>query len=286
MKEGFIRHIPHNPKLRGMARMLPDVVFSAETGSELKMQILRPWEGEDNPGSCRFPLIVFLQGSGWTKPNLYFEIPQLAEYARKGYVVATITHRSYQEGHPAPAFLQDAKTAVRFLRAHAAEYSVDPDRVCFFGTSSGGNTALLMALTGDDPRYRTGEYAGYSDAVQLCVECFGPTDLEAMSRDWDKEKPGFFQFFGGDPRTEKQDLMRAMSPLLVFRQTGKCPPTLIIHGDADPLVPYTQGTGMYQALVEGGVDAEMICVDGAPHEGSFWSARLHEEILDFIGRRL
>lgn len=286
MKEGFIRHIPHNPKLRGLARMLPDVVFSAKTGSGLKMQILRPWEGEDQPGSCRFPLIVFLQGSAWTTPNQYFELPQLAEYARRGYVVATITHRSYLDGYPAPAFLQDAKTAIRFLRANAAEYAVDPERVCFFGTSSGGNTALLVALTGDDPRYQTEEYAGYSDAVQLCIECFGPTDLETLMDGIRGEDPSFVRFFGGDPRTEKRELVREMSPLQVFERTGKCPPTLILHGDADPLVPYEQGAAMYRALSEGGIDAEMVCIDGAPHEGSFWSARLHEEILDFIGRRL
>lgn len=286
MSQGFIRHLPHNPKLRGLARMLPDIVFSTETGSELKLQLLRPWEGEQQPADHRFPLIVFLQGSGWTTPNQYFEIPQLAEYARRGYVVATITHRSFQEGHPAPAFLQDSKTAIRFLRAHAGEYSIDPARVCFFGTSSGGNTSLLVAMTGDDPRYQTGEYAGFSDAVQLCVECFGPTDLARMVAGIQEKEHALWSFFGGDPQTEKQALMQEMSPLQVFKKSGQCVPTLIIHGDADPVVPYEQGTLMYQALTEGGIDAEMICIDGAPHEGSFWSSRLHEEILDFIGRRL
>lgn len=286
MKEGFIRHLPHNPQLRGLARMLPDIVFSAEAGNKLRLQLLRPWEGENEPASRRFPLIVFLQGSGWTTPNQYFEIPQLAEYARRGYVVATITHRSFQEGHPAPAFLQDAKTAVRFLRAHAAEYSIDPERVCFFGTSSGGNTALLVAMTGDDPRYQTDEYQGFSDAVQLCIECFGPVDLNRMMAGMEDREHSLQQFFGGDLQTEKRALLEEMSPLQVFLKNGKCVPTLIIHGSADPVVPYEQGTLIYQALTEGGIDAEMICIDGAPHEGSFWSSRLHGEILDFIGRRL
>src|SRR5690606_6431839 len=97
----------------------------------------------------RRPLIVFLQGSGWTFPDVNYEIPQLAEYARNGYVVATITHRSYKDGYPAPAFLQDAKTAIRFLRKNANVYGIDPNRVCFWGTSSGGNTAMLVAMTGD-----------------------------------------------------------------------------------------------------------------------------------------
>lgn len=285
MKEGFIRHLPRNPKLRGLALMVPDVVFSTETGSELKLQLLRPWEGGEEPSPRRFPLIVFLQGSGWTNPNPYFELPQLAGYARKGYVVATITHRSFQDRHPAPAFLQDAKTAIRFLRAHAAEYSIDPERVCFFGTSSGGNTALLVAMTGDDPRYKTNEYADFSDAVQLCVECFGPADLQRMTAGIHEEDDSLLHFFGSDPG-KRQKLIEEMSPLQVFQKNGKCCPILLIHGDADPVVPYEQGTLMYQALTEGGIDAEMICIDGAPHEGSFWSSRLHEEILDFIERRI
>lgn len=286
MKEGFIRHLPHNPLLRGLACMSPDVVFSTAAGSTLSLQLLRPWEGTKAPSTRRFPLIVFLQGSGWTTPDPYFELPQLAGYARRGYVVATITHRSFRDGHAAPAFLQDAKTAIRFLRAHAEEYGIDPGRVCFFGTSSGGNTALLVGMTGDDLRYQTPEYAGFSDAVQLCVECFGPTDLERMLQDIPKEENGLAQFFGGDPLGDKRGLLEEMSPLKVFAKKGKCVPVLLIHGDADPVVPYEQGTLMYQALIEGGMDAEMICIDGAPHEGSFWSGRLHEEILDFIGRRL
>ncbi len=286
MKEGFIRHLPRNPKLRGLALMVPDVVFSTATGSELKLQLLRPWEGGEEKSERRFPLIVFLQGSGWTTPNPYFELPQLAEYARSGYVVATITHRSFREGHPAPAFLQDAKTAIRFLRAHAAEYSIDPGRVCFFGTSSGGNTALLVAMTGDEARYKTGEYAEFSDAVQLCIECFGPTDLAGMMKGIPEGDDSLERFFGGGSQAEKMALLEDMSPLQVFKKNKKCVPTLVIHGDADPVVPYEQGTLLYQALIEGGIDAEMICIDGAPHESSFWSGRLHEEILDFIGRRI
>ncbi|MCB8600020.1 alpha/beta hydrolase, partial [Blautia sp. DFI.9.9] len=68
-------------------------------------------------------------------------------------IVATVQHRSALDGHAFPAFLQDVKTAIRYLRAHAAEYQIDPDRVGIWGTSSGANAALLTALTPNDPRY-------------------------------------------------------------------------------------------------------------------------------------
>lgn len=283
MKTGWIRHIPHNPRLRGLARRIPDVVFSTATGTELKMQILCPWEAEQK--ARRFPLIVFLQGSGWTFPDVDYELPQLAAYARAGYVVATITHRNSQDGHPAPAFLQDAKTAIRFLRANAAEYAIDPERVCFFGTSSGGNTSMLVAMTGDDPRYQTQEYAGFSDAVQLAVECFGPADLEPLARERGDDD-AMAPIAGNGTPEERMALLRSISPLHVFQEKQSCAPLLMIHGDADDIVPYEDGVAMYRALCGAGMDAEMICVDGAPHEGSFWSQELHEAILDFIGRRL
>ncbi len=284
MKEAYIRHIPHNPRLRGLACRVPDVVFSTASGTPLTMQILTPWREEGD--ERRYPLIVFLQGSAWTSPDVNYELPQLAGYARAGYVVASITHRSRLDGHPAPAFLQDAKTAVRFLRANAKEFGVDPERVCFFGTSSGGNTSMLIALTGDDERYRTSEYAAYSDAVQLSVECFGPSDLGPLMAARGKENlEALTTFLGGDPAAHA-DLLRQMSPLCILPEVKNVPPMLLLHGDADEMVPYEQGTQMYEALLAAGHDAEMICINGAPHEGSFWSEAVHEAVLDFLARRL
>lgn len=84
------------------------------------------------------PLIVFVQGSGFTHPWIYPEIPQLARYAQHGYVVAAVTHRSCLEGHPFPAYLQDVKTAIRFLRRHAEETASMP-------TGSGSGARLRAA---------------------------------------------------------------------------------------------------------------------------------------------
>lgn len=287
MADYLIRHLPANPELTGLARRIPDVVFSTAAGTPLSMQIFVPWQGAEHPGEYRYPLIVFLQGSGWTSPDVNYEIPQLCEYARMGYVVATITHRSYEDGHAVPAFLKDAKAAVRFLRAHAERYSIDSERVCFFGTSSGGNTSLLMALTGDDPRYRTEEYSGFSDAVQAAVECFGPTDLEPLFRR--RQESGgidLAKITGLRDEAAQVALLRELSPCCILKDGLPCPPVLLLHGSADELVPYEQGETMYRAMVDAGLDAEMICIDGAPHENTFWSPALHREIQDFLSRKL
>ena len=168
--------IKRNPTLDGLAEISPDIVYSHAGGKDLTLRVIYPWRNDAN-AARRYPLILFIQGSGWTFPNINYEIPQLSWYARHGYVVATVTHRNCYDGFPFPAFLQDVKCALRYLRAHADDWSIDPERVTVYGTSSGGNTALLVGLTGDDPRYKTDEYADQSDAVSAVVECFGPTDM-------------------------------------------------------------------------------------------------------------
>jgi acetyl esterase/lipase len=279
-----IRHIPMNPALTGLAEVTLDIAYSNAAGVDVKLALLTPWGAVER--GDKLPLIVFVQGSAWTFPNIGYELPQLSRYAQEGYAVATLTHRNCLEGHPFPAYLQDVKTAIRFLRAHAEQYAIDPERVCIFGTSSGGNTALLVALTGDDPAFKTDEYAGESDRVQLMVECFGPTDLAAMVPA-DAQDESFAEIFRGLAGDRPlPEVLHAMSPVNRVAAGGKYPPMLLIHGDADELVPYDQMTRMYKVLLENGVDARAICVDGAPHEGSFWSRELHDIILEFIRERL
>lgn len=270
--------IDANPDMRALAQVLPDIEFSSRDGVSLKLQLLVPWNTDK-----RYPLIVFLQGSGFQSPNVFYELPQLAAYARRGYVVATVTHRNFKDGYPAPEYLKDYKCAVRFLRAHADKYAIDKTRVCAYGTSSGGNTVLMAGLTGDDPAYKTCEYADESDAVQAVVECFGPTDMVGMIEG--DEDRAYMKPFAADP--ERIDAcMRAVSPLYLVTADKPCPPTLILHGDADDMVDYSQGERMYEKMLACGKDVDMVRVLGAPHEGPFWSERLHGIIMDYIDRKL
>lgn len=292
MQELNIKTIQYNPSLEGMAEIIPDVTYSTATGKELKLSLIVPWRDRENETEIpRYPLIVFVQGSAWTFPNIYYEIPQLSEYARKGYVVATVTHRNCLEGNPFPAYLQDVKTAIRFLRKNADEYGIDTNRVGIWGTSSGGNTALLVGLTHDEPKYETEEYVGFTDEVKCVVECFGPTDMN-MQKGPEESVPdqGFMDIFngltGGAKPEDWQKILIDMSPVNHVKQGVKYPPFLLIHGDADPVVSYDQSVKMYQTLLEAEVHAEMICVEHAPHEGSFWSRQVHEMIMEFLGKNL
>lgn len=271
--------LPHNPTLQGMARTHLDITYSTASGVALKAAIITPWNEEIK----NRPAIVFVQGSGWTCPDLNYEIPQLSELARDGYVVMTVTHRSRLEGHPFPAFLQDVKCAIRYLRAHADKYGVDSDRIGIYGTSSGGNTAMLVAMTGDDPRYKTEEYREYSDAVQCMVQCFGPTDLEKMGITPELREDMVKQMTGdADP----WQVMREMSPCCIIEAGKQYPPMLLAHGDADEIVPFNQCEMMYDAMRAIGQEPCMIRVTDAPHEGSFWSRELIRYITAFLDAHL
>ena len=171
MAKVIYSEIDNNPLFSGLAEVLPDISYSA-AHPELKMTIIFPQAARRLDDGRNYPTIVFVQGSGWTSPNIYYEIPQLSRFAQLGYIVATLTHRSALDGHRAPAFLEDVKTAIRFLREKAEEYKVDPHRIGIWGTSSGGNTALLAGLTGGDPAYRTDEYPEQADHVRMVVDCW------------------------------------------------------------------------------------------------------------------
>lgn len=284
-----VKTIKCNPELKGMAVMIPDVIYSTAQGVDLKMQILTPWKSDVSPIQPAYPLIVFVQGSAWTHPDVYYQLPQLAQFAREGYVVATLTHRNSLEGHPFPAFLEDVKAGIRYFRKHASKYLIDPDRVGIWGTSSGGNTALLVGLTGDEPCYKTKEYEEFSDSVKLVVDCFGPTDLTfALDNlpNLEENMKKIFEGLRGEDTPENLKKLMEINPVNHMKEGQSYPPFFILHGNADTLVDYSQSELMYHRLSDAGAEVSLVCVEGAPHEGSFWSNELLDLIKVFIADNL
>ena len=287
-----IKTLPYNPMLDGMAEATPDIVFAHEGGKDITMRLIKPWKNDKN-ADRRYPLIVFIQGSGWTFPNINYHLPHICQFAMAGYVVATVTHRNSKDGHPFPAFLQDVKSAIRYLRAHAEEHQIDPTRVAAWGTSSGGNTALLLGLTGDAPRYKSGVNPEQSDAVKAVVDVFGPTDMLGMftgrygdyeTAQLDEGMAAYLNGILGYPwnTPEGRAAAEAMSPLHVLQEGMALPPMQLLYGDADPIVPYEQGERMYDKLAALGYDADFVCVTGAEHEGNFWSQAILDEIKAWL----
>ena len=247
-----IHELANNPTLSGQVRLIENIVYGAMDGEALHMSILAPWtqrfpkQYQTEPR----PLIVFVQGSSWRTPKMGEEIPQLVQFVQAGYIVATVQHRSSIDGHSFPAFLQDVKTAIRFLRANAQKYAIDPQQVAIWGTSSGANAAMLVGLTGDDPRYKVDLYQDESDAVNAVVSCFAPMDVE-KTFEYDANVPGnkLLQYCLLGPDVSKwPEIEKQMSPLYQVKDGQNYPPFLLFHGDADKVVPYEQMEKMYMRL--------------------------------------
>lgn len=285
-----IHEIENNPGLTGQVRLIDNVTYAAVDGRPLKMAILEPW-------TQRFPLkyhlsprplIVFVQGSSWRVGKMGEQIPQLVQFVKAGYVVATVQHRNTLDGYPFPAFLEDVKTAIRYLRRRAVKFAIDPDRVTIWGTSSGANAAMLVGLTADDPRYAGHLYRTESDRVNAVVSCFAPMDV-LDTFDYTAAVPGSellkFCLLGMD-RKKWPEIAKEMSPLDQVKPGQDYPPFLLFHGDADKVVPYQQMVKMYDKLEADGYDVAAYRVKGANHEKDFWSERVYQTVLEFLDKKV
>lgn len=285
-----IHEIANNPELKGQVRLIDNITYAAVDGRPLKMALLEPWTQryllKYHPEPR--PLVVFVQGSSWRVGKLGEEIPQLVQFVKAGYVVATVQHRNTLDGYPFPAFLEDVKTAIRYLRRRALKFAIDPDRVAIWGTSSGANAAMLVALTGDDPRYAGHLYRTESDKVNAVVSCFAPMDI-ADTFENATTVPGSellqFCLFGMD-RGKWPALKKEMSPLYQVKPGQDYPPFLLLHGDADKIVPYHQMEDMYDKLNAEGYDVVAYRVKGANHERDFWSPQVYRIIQDFLDQEV
>lgn len=280
-----LEEIANNPELKGQVRLIENVVYAAAAGEAQRLDLLTPWQQRyEATRMAPRPLIIFVQGSSWRLPTLGEQIPQLVQFVHQGYVVATVQHRNTLDGHPFPGFLRDVKAAIRFLRAHATQYAIDPGRVAIWGTSSGGNAALLVGLTGNDPAYRNEFSPDQSDAVNAVVACFGPTDV-ANTFARAKGIPGNHvlqvSLFGPDSNRWAAEAA-AMSPLLQIKDGSNYPPFLLMHGDADQVVPFEQMIQMATALDQHGVPVQAVRVRGAHHERDFWSPAIYRRVGEFL----
>lgn len=285
-----IHEIENNPELTGQVRLIDNVTYAAVDGRPLKMTILEPWTQrfplKYHPAP--WPLIVFVQGSSWRVGKMGEQIPQLVQFVKAGYVVATVQHRNTLDGYPFPAFLEDVKTAIRYLRRRAVKFAIDPDRVAIWGTSSGANAAMLVGLTGDDPRYAGHLYRTESDRVNAVVSCFAPMDV-LDTFDYTAAVPGSellkFCLLGMD-RKKWPEIAKEMSPLDQVKPGQDYPPFLLFHGDADKVVPYQQMVKMYDKLEADGYDVAAYRVKGANHEKDFWSERVYQTVLEFLDKKV
>jgi len=241
----------------------PGIVYATRSGEELHIHYLTPRnDRKDNP------LIVYVQGSAWFKQDLYIHLPEMVRMCQKGYCVALVEYRPSTTA-TFPAQAEDAKTAIRFLRANAEKYRFDLERVALWGDSSGGHTVLMAGITGDEwPNHPEDEKQ--SAGVKCIVDWYGPTVVSEMAFEpscGDHISPDCPEgwLIGHLPVQENLELSDKTIPQHYLREDQPTPPILIMHGSRDMTVNFQQSVHLYEALREMGKECEFIRLEGADH---------------------
>jgi acetyl esterase/lipase len=269
------------PGLPEGTRVLRDVAYVDAGHERQKLDLFIP-PGSTNP----VPVIIWVHGGGWMGGSKE-QCPALA-FLKDGYAVASINYRLSQHA-VFPAQIEDCKAAVRWLRAHAKEYNLDPNAFAAWGASAGGHLVALLGTAGDVTKFDVGANPGVSSAVQVVVDFFGPTDFSLMAKqsaansaiNHDAPDAPEAKLIGG-PVQDNKDKVAAANPITYV--TPNDSPFLIMHGDKDNLVPYQQSEILRDALQKTGVPVTFKIIPGAGH--GFGGAEIDRQVAEFLAKQL
>jgi len=233
-----------------------DVEYADPDGQHLQLNLARPKDG-----TGPFPAVVCIHGGGFRAGNREGYNGTILKLAQNGYVAVTVTYRLAPK-YQFPAAVQDTKAAVRWVRANAKKYHIDPDRIGVTGGSAGGHLALFLGVTGGVPEFEGDQNPGPSSRVTCVVDVYGPSDFTksyGKSVDAAQVLP---LWLGGDLNTAREKHIRS-SPL--YWVTPDAAPTLCIHGTKDTYVHHEQSEWLVEKLKAAGVEAELMLLEGAGH---------------------
>ena len=233
----------------------PDVVYGHKDGLAMTFDVYRP--GQTNGGTILFMVSGGWYSSWWPAEQM---LPMFGPFTDAGFTVIAVRHGSSPRYGISDA-VEDVRRAVRYVRHHADELHVDPERLGAFGMSAGGHLSLMLGTTSDagndvadDPVLRA------SDRVQAVCAWVAPTDLRPVA--W--SNPDHEKQYENVPGLDiTQDVAASMSPLLAV-SAGDAP-ALLIAGDQDTIVPIWHSERIHAALEEAGVETGLVAIPGAGH---------------------
>lgn len=251
-------------------------VISTRSNRALRMTVLAPRTNTPKPA------IVYFPGGGFTSADYEKFIEMRMALAKAGFVVAAVEYRTVPDKFP--ALVVDGKAAVRFLRAHATQFHIDPTRIGVLGDSAGGYLSQMVGTTNGEKEFDQGDYLDQSSDVQAAVTIYGISNLLNIGEGYSDaiqqvhaspavteallvHGPAFADFQGASILSDPEKAMKA-SPLGHVKE--HMPPFLIMHGSNDKLVSPVQSEQLYKALTEKGNQATYITVEGAGHGDLYW----------------
>ena len=234
-----------------------NIEFSNPDGQHLQLDMARPKTG-DGP----FPAIVCIHGGGFRAGSRQSYDGLCIRLAQQYYVAVTVSYRLAPK-YQFPAAIYDVKAAVRWLRANARQYKVDPARIGVMGGSAGGHLAQLLGVTADVKQFEgTGGNAEQSSRVACVVNYYGPSDFtKSYGKSVDAAQV-LALWLGGNLEQARHKHIVA-SPL--YWVTPNAAPTLCIHGTEDKYVAHEQAVWLVDKLKASDVEAELLTLDGAGH---------------------
>jgi alpha-L-fucosidase 2 len=239
------------------AGLQKDVEYATADGVSLKLDAYVP----DGPGP--FPAAILVHGGGWSSgdktggPHRALIAPMEDPLAAAGFAWFSIDYR-LAPAHPYPACVEDLETAIRWVKAHAAEYRVDPNRIAIAGESAGGQMVAVV-----------GAQAYPATRVAAVVVFYGPSDLPADIRELHGKEVALKQVFGAASFDEVTPLLVEASAATYVRPG--LPPFLLVHGSGDQKVPYQQSVDFQAKLRAAGVPCDLLTIPGGAHGMVSWS---------------
>lgn len=290
------RHVSTTGREMGV-ELRANVVYATRETGDLHLQVLVPSTRElrfaredaaragQATTAAAFPCLVYVQGSAWKKQNCYRDLPQLAQLARRGVVIAVVEYRDSSQA-AFPAQIHDAQCAVRYVHEHAEEFGADPERIFVGGNSSGGHTAVFSLLIPDE------QGAMLRDAVPVrgVIDWYGAVNL--MHEDWYPTtvehglptSPEGMMMGGVNLREHPELCAEGTATTHIDEATPTCP-MLIVHGTKDRTVSAANSVDLYEHLRQCGHAAELVLLDGADHGGvEFFKPELVDIYEGFLSR--
>ncbi|HEV2693277.1 MAG TPA: alpha/beta hydrolase [Verrucomicrobiae bacterium] len=279
----FWKHLPAPNSMA--ARVQSDVVYGHAGGQDLKLDLYFP----TNVAGIHTPVVMYVHGGGWRMgdKDMLAIMPGPSELLRRNYLVVSIDYRLAPDSK-FPAMLEDAKCAVRFLRANAVEYKLDPKRIGVMGDSAGGHIVTFLGLTDPSAGFEGEGWTNESSRVQAVVDMYGPSDLTVGPTNGSAVKLIKDAFGATGP---KDPVLQRGSPVTYV--TSNAPPFLILHGDHDGLVNIQQSFELNDRLKAVGVDSTFLVITNFSHGFTpFWlkstptTEELSVRIANFFDKKL
>lgn len=258
-----------------------DLPYAKRPTGVLSFDLFRPSGAWDE----RLPLVIMVHGGSWRSGSRNSLYEFAWDIAARGCVAAPISYRLTRDGVTYPAPVSDVIEALRFFRANADAFGVDPERVALLGMSAGAHLSLLAGLADDASIFDDTLPSGWRADVRAIVNLFGPTDFTADPETVSPEQIRTVERFLGVRLADAGALLRVASPITYVRADG--PPVLTVHGQADQTVPIDQARRLTAALNAAGEPAELIEIPDMDHlPGAIWIGPFAQSyrgvVLDFL----